>query len=493
MIGPLPPPEAVPFSEVGGAQSDTADRYLEPLQLETKDHQSDPEAIPIDNLRLLSPIVPTQVTVHGVVTLTSPVLFIQDSSGGLEVLPENAKMPLEIGDEVEAHGDLFPGNFSSVLKHASVHVLWSRVPVPPVSVTASQATSGNFDARFIETEGELEQKQQGPDQSIILTMSDGSQSFRAIVRGKGQSTFPWTIKEKSRLLLHGICVVDAAWTQSETPFAVILPSIDDIQVIQGPPWWSAGHIAAAVIVCFVLVVAIQALYGRIESMRLHAILEERERLALEMHDTLAQSFAGIGFQLQAIRDEIGNEAELSEHLDLADALVRTSHEEARRSISALRSETLEEFGLFKALDKCAGMLVNGGSIRIRCSTKGDARTIPPRVSDCLFRIGQEAIANAVRHAQPTEIGISLVYAPGMLWLIIRDNGRGLPAGEDSASFGIRGMGRRAERIGATLDIRSAAGQGTTVEVRAPLPAKLIPEIWQNLWTNPWKRRPLNLR
>ena len=478
MIGDAPPPTGVPGDEVGGAQSSTYDRYLEPLYLEMQDHQSDPHAVPISSLRLLSPIAPTPVTVHGVVTLTSPVLYIQDSGGGLAISPEDDRMPLEIGDEVEAHGDLYRGDFSSVLKHASVHVLWSRVPVPPVSVTASQAASGGFDATFIETEGRLEKKEQGPNQSIVLTLTDGSQAFRAIISGKGHGSFPWTLKEKSLLRLHGICVVDSAYTQNETPFAVILPSIDDIQVMKGPPWWSAGHIVAAVIGLFVLIVAVQALHARIEKLRLQAILEERERLAHEMHDTLAQSFAGIGFQLQAIRDEIGNEAELHQHLDLANDLVRTSHDEARRSISALRSESLQELGLLKALDGCAGMIVNGGSIQIHCSSSGDARTIPPRIADSFYRIGQEAIANAVRHAEPTEIAISLIYEAGTLSLTVRDNGRGFPAGQDSASFGIRGMGKRAERVGATLEIHSSAGKGTAVEVKAPLPRRIIPENWR---------------
>lgn len=485
MIGAAPPQKAVARQEVGGAGSDTFDRYLEPIVRETQNHHFDLHATSISNLRLLSPDKPTRVTVHGVVTLTSPVIFIQDSTGGLAVSPSDAGMPLQIGDEVEAEGDLVLGDFSSILKNASVHVLWSQVPVPPVSVTASQASSGSYDATFIELEGDLDHKQQGPNHSLIMTLTDGSQDFRAIVSEKGRASFPWTLKEKSRLRLHGICTVNPAYTQNQTPFAVILPSIDDIQVIKGPPWWSAGHIVASIIALFVLIVAVQALYGRIETLRLHAILEERERLAHEMHDTLAQSFAGIGFQLQAIRDEVGNETELHQHLDLAHDLVRTSHDEARRSISALRSETLEKLGLLKALEGCAGRIVNGGSIKVRCSSGGDPRTIPPRISDALYRIGQEAIANSVRHAEPTELVISILYESGGLSMTIQDNGRGFPAGEDSASFGIRGMGKRAEGIGASLEIRSSTGEGTSVQVKAPLPRRFVPENWRYYASRIW--------
>lgn len=480
MIGPEPPPLAVAQGLTGGATSDTLDRDLEAIDRETKNHHFDPHAIPIGNLRLLAPGKLTQVTVHGIVTLTSPVLFIQDAGAGLAIVRRDARLPLEIGDEVEATGDLAPGDFSSVLKNASVRVLWSHSPVAPVSVTASQAASGNYDAMFIEIEGLLQQKEQGPNQSLVLTLSSGSQSFRAIVSGKGRTSFPWTLEEKSRLQLHGICVVDPAYTKNQTPFAVILPAIDDIEIVQRPPWWSTGHIVAGIIVLLLLVLAAQTIHGRIERMKLRAVFEERERLAHEIHDTLAQSFAGIGYQLQAIHDEVGNETELREHLDLATDLVRTSHDEARRSISALRSETVEKLGLLQALDECAARIANGGPIEVQLRNVGggDPGSIPPRVADALYRIGQEAIANAVRHADASKMVISLLHQSTAWQLLIEDDGRGFPSGQDSANFGIRGMGKRAESIGAALDIRSSPGAGTSVQVTVPRVKRFIRSRWR---------------
>ena len=94
-----------------------------------------------------------------------------------------------------------------------------------------------------------------------------------------------------------------------------------------------------------------------------------------------------------------------EHLDLATDLVRTSHDEARRSISALRSETVEKLGLLQALDECAARIANGGPIEVQLRNVGggDPGSIPPRVADALYRIGQEAIANAVRHADASKM------------------------------------------------------------------------------------------
>jgi signal transduction histidine kinase len=467
MIGEAPPPLARPADLVGGSGYNALTRELEPIYREMQNHRFASHAIPIDSLRLLAPMKRTQVTVRGIVTLTSPMLFIQDSTGGLAISRNDEHLPLEIGDEVEASGDLELGDFSSVLKNANVRILWSHTPVPPVVVTATQAASGNFDAVFIEIEGLLDQKQEGLNHNLVMTLSSGSENFRVIVGGRGRNSFPWKLQEKSRLRLHGICVVDPAYTHNETPFAVILPSIDDIQVIHGPPWWSAGHIVAGIIVLLLVGLAAQAIHSRLDRMKLRAMFEERERLAHEMHDTLAQSFAGIGFQLQAIRDEVGNEEELREHLDLANDLVRASHEEARRSISALRSNALEEVGLLEALEKSALRMVNGGSMQVQTSSSGNPRMISPRVADAFFRIGQEAIANAVRHSGATELTISLLYEPTTVTLLIEDNGRGFPVGEDSASFGIRGMGKRAESIGAWLDIRSSPGDGTSVQLVTP--------------------------
>jgi len=479
MIGEVAPPLARPADLVGGTAYNSQTRELEPIYREMQSHRFDSHAIPINNLQLLAPHKPTQVTVRGIVTLTSPMLFIQDSGGGLAILRTDPSLPLEIGDEVEASGDLELGDFGSVLKNAKVRILWSHSPVPPVVVTASQAASGNFDAIFIEIEGLLDRKQDGPNRNLIMTLRSGSQNFRVIVGGRGRDSFPWRLQEGSRLRLRGICVVDPTYTNNQTPFAVILPAIDDLQVMEGPPWWSTGHIVAGIIVLLLVVLAAQVIHSRIDKMKLRAVFEERERLAHEMHDTLAQSFAGIGFQLQAIRDEVGNETELREHIDLANDLVRASHEEARRSISALRSNALEELGLLEALEQSARRIVNGGSMQVRTFSRGNPRTISPRVADAFFRVGQEAIANAVRHSGATELSISVCYDATTVRLIVEDNGRGFPAGEDSASFGIRGMGKRAESIGASLDLRSSPGNGTSVQLETPASIKTLPAVWQH--------------
>ena len=112
-----------------------------------------------------------------------------------------------------------------------------------------------------------------------------------------------------------------------------------------------------------------------------------------------------------------------------------------------------------------------------------------RISDTLFRIGQESLANAVRHAHPKMLSISLAYGESALQLMVEDDGKGFIADPDSAGFGIRGMRKRADSISADLQIQSTPGRGTVVRVVAPMPAKLMRTLWPtSIWHLFWERR-----
>jgi signal transduction histidine kinase len=271
-----------------------------------------------------------------------------------------------------------------------------------------------------------------------------------------------------------------------------LRSADDVDVLVGPPWWSAGHLTAIGAGLLILALVAQVLYSRAEHWRLRAVLEERERLAHEMHDTIAQSFAGIGFQLQAIRNDL-QDTNVTTHrqLDLACDLVRHSHEEARRSIATLRPESLDSIGLLPALDCCARKMVDGGSVQVVISSGGNPRPMPVRTTDALFKIGQEAIANVVRHASPTSLNILLRYEKSEVHLVVEDNGVGFTAGGDLLGFGLQGMRKRADSISAVLQIVSTPAHGTRVEVAAPLPPQLTLKGWPGYISQYLKERRSN--
>lgn len=442
--------------------------------------QSNVQVQSIESLRLAYLAREAPATIRGVVILNSPMLFVEDSTGGVYV-KHHESLPLKVGDEVEVTGTVRAGDFGSVMDDASLRVLWEGIPMAPVAVTATQASTGKFDATFIEVQGRLAAKERGPDNTLILDMEESGQSFRAIMNpGRSASVFD-RLKPESRLSLRGICVVDPSFTNNLTPFVLLLRSSDDVDVLAGPPWWSTGHVLALLSALGLITVAGIFLYQRVENWRLRAVLEERERLAHEMHDTLAQSFAGIGFQLQAIRNGLpAQQSTLHKQLEFTSNLVRHSHEEARRSIAMLRPESLESEDLLAALDRHARRLVEGGSVRVMSEKIGEARPIPLRIADTLFRVGQESIANSIRHAKPTLLKIRLTYAKHSACLQIEDNGMGFVSGDELQGFGIRGMRRRAQSVSATFHLHSSPGEGTRVEVTAPLPPRITLSTWPKL-------------
>lgn len=477
MIGDLQPQLAIPREFPTGSEPALHDRYLEPIERDLLAHRSGVNSQSIRSLRLLSPDGPTSVTVQGVVTLTSPVLYIQDSTGGLAIVNSHPHAPLQIGDDIEVTGDAQLHDFSSELRDANIHLLWSHTPVSPVAVATSQAATGAFDAQYVQVEGRLAEKREDGNGSVTLTVEDESQSFIAVVNGLGHSPYLNSLKEKSKLRLRGICVVDSRYTHDLTAFALLLPSSGDIEILEGPPWWNPIHILELALCGILLSVAAMTGFFFVERWRMQAILDERQRLAHEMHDTLAQSFAGLGFQLQAVRDDVKDGIDIMPQLELAQDMVRTSHEEARRSISALRPEHLESVGLLAALEECTRRMISkSSSIEIKTVNTGNIQNVPLRVSDTLLRIGYEAIANAIRHSRCSQLTITLVHGRSTVEMIIEDDGVGFVVSSDSAGFGIRGMHKRADNISAQFRVDSAPGRGTAVHVLAPLPPSFLRKL-----------------
>jgi len=205
--------------------------------------------------------------------------------------------------------------------------------------------------------------------------------------------------------------------------------------------------------------------------RQSAVLVERNRLAGEIHDSLAQNFAGISMQLSVATEAMQMKSkDAFSHVERATDLARFGLSEARRSALSLRSDIIEESGLIEALRR----LVERANIPglLYCSfrsSKVREESLAPSVQQDLLRIAQEAISNAIRHARPTAISVSLRRNPPNLVLKIKDNGSGIADGRSSGEgFGFANMRTRAKNLGAELDIRSTAGSGTSFVVRLPL-------------------------
>jgi PAS domain S-box-containing protein len=199
-----------------------------------------------------------------------------------------------------------------------------------------------------------------------------------------------------------------------------------------------------------------------------SIIEERNRMAREIHDTLAQAFTGILAQVGAAKQVLTDDVEATQaHLDLIEELARTGLVEARRSVVALRPQLLEEGSLQTALHRLIAQIRAAAmDTTLYYEIEGAVYPLPTEIESNLLRMGQEALTNAIRHANADEIRVELVYDRDRFCLRVKDNGQGFGVGSIPASegFGLLGMSERAERIGAQLTIRSQPGQGTEIIV-----------------------------
>ncbi|MEH2125152.1 AAA family ATPase [Nostoc sp.] len=198
-----------------------------------------------------------------------------------------------------------------------------------------------------------------------------------------------------------------------------------------------------------------------------SILEERNRMAREIHDTLAQSFTGILLQVGAATQVLADDPEATQvHLEMIEELARAGLAGARRSVSALRPQLLEEGNLESALHRIVAQMRSTTDTALICETQGTAYSLPTEVENNLLRIGQEALTNAIKYACAGEIRVELVYNETQFILQIKDDGRGFGVGSIplSGGFGLLGMSERAERISAQLTIQSQPGQGTKIIV-----------------------------
>ncbi len=226
------------------------------------------------------------------------------------------------------------------------------------------------------------------------------------------------------------------------------------------------------------------------------VLAERQRLAADIHDTLAQGFLSIVTLVQAAQAQLplvsvpaarllvsrspgaqphgpelaGATAAMSEHLDLALATARENLAEARALVAALTPATLDDGGLVGALTRAAEASGRAAGIAARCGAEGAVRPLPTGTEVVLLRVCQESLANAARHAAATEVEVRLRYGDTAVELSVADNGRGFcpgPADTSGSGFGLRGMRERLRQAGGTLTVTTAPGAGTTVRAEIP--------------------------
>ena len=439
----------------------------------------------IKSLRHVFELHPSQVTVRGNVVLSSPTLYIEDSTGGLAIDGGDGAS-LKLGDEVQATGIIEPRGFNAILRQARVKLLWSREPAPPFSVTAAQAATGAFDGMYIDIEGSLAAKPEIASQSVVMNLTSGNHSYRAILNGARQEDVLDGLRPHSLLRLRGVCVVDPERSQNLTPFVLLLRSAGDVSVISGPPWWDVRYLGEIALALIPLTLIGVLIYTRAEHWRMRAVVEERTRMAREIHDTLAQGFAGIALQLESVLQKPrAKEVEIAPVV-IACQMAQQSRREAHRSIAALRTLHSDE-ALEDMLRNLLQMQVVGSQIELAVSATGTPQRLSAEHAGQVLRIAQEAVANTLQHTPATRIEVRLVFEPGKVLMEIADDGRGFDVSgapvAEQGHFGITGMKERAANLKADFAIQSD-NVGTRINLRVPIPRRQG-QFWRRVtWWRP---------
>lgn len=355
-------------------------------------------------------------------------------------------------------------NFRSILKDAKIRILWSDVPIPPLAVTAAQLTGGTYRGRFIEVEGTLvSTRAHGNGYELVL--KDGDQKFSALAQA-GFHIQPTAFEPGSRLRLRGNATSLDQFTGGVYPFTVIADQVDRVSP---PPWWSPVHVLWLALAGIALFVCIQWGLHRVQAWHTRSLLKEREQLAFEMHDTLAQSFTGIAYQLQAASLENRGPIQVQAHIQNALKMVNFSHRETSRTVAALRPQYREASDIVVALAELAERLSDGGDLGVRAHVEGKVRELPLAITDALFRIGQEAVTNAVQHSDCKNLEILLELASREARLTVRDDGCGFSNEGHTVGLGIQGMRNRAAKKKARFDCTPEPSGGTCIAVVTALP------------------------
>jgi signal transduction histidine kinase len=205
-----------------------------------------------------------------------------------------------------------------------------------------------------------------------------------------------------------------------------------------------------------------------------AVLEERNRMARDIHDTLAQGLTGVIVQLQAADDAAarGYKKDALHHLQSARDLARGGLNEARRSVRALRPQALEDASFWEALQTAIKNATAGTGLHAEFQRRGKTRELSPLVQENLLHIGQEALTNTLKYAHATRFEARLSFNAREVRLELQDNGVGFKIGGNQDGFGLTGMQERVTQMGGALGVTSARGKGTKIVVISPYGGKV---------------------
>lgn len=465
------------------------------VQLE-KPAPADPFAAPVrpaDSLLRFTPDNPSGHRIHirGVVTYaqSGSSFWIRDKEAGLRIQTRQGG-ELKPGDELDVLGFPTFNSFPPVLEDAVFRQTGTNQPPAPVFL-AHAANAINYQDDLIALDAVLTEVQPMME-GTILSLNAGGTAFKAMLKSPPGTGVSPDWQPGGQVRVTGICSVIhedvrpmmGIWQPQS--FQMLLRSPADLVVLSRPPWWTPRHVIfllGGVIGGLLLLTGVITLLARrrvneqkhqraMAEAEFGAILSERNRMAREIHDTLAQGLVATSVQLRLAKKRAADSPEsLHQHIDAAQQLVRGSLEEARNSIWNMRSQILETSDLPAALEGILKQMAEGTDLVPHFEVAGKPRRLAPVVESHLLRVGQEAITNAAKHAQARHIRVRLEFEEKQFRLVVADDGRGFdPAGPapGGGRFGLVGVRERAAGLNGRLDIRSAPGQGVEISLTVPL-------------------------
>jgi len=424
-----------------------------------------------------------RVRVRGIVAYQQHgnAIFLESQGKGLRVLTQQ-DAPLEIGDLVDVLGFPAMGESAPMLEDAVFHRLRHKQAPEPVLLNLEAPWEG-FDGALVTIDAKLLNRQAQPDGLRVL-LQRGDVFFDATLPPEVSWDGLLSIPLDSEVRLTGICLVRSGglWRLPQS-FRMLLRLPQDVVVLTTPSWWNLRHTIWLLAITGGILLAVMTwvvVLGRRlkeqmavirQKLRSSAVLEERNRIARELHDTLEQGLAGITMQLDLAVDCFQQAPGVAQHaLETARSMSRHSMIEARRSVWDLRCQLLEDGDLISALTHVVEPLVPRGQAKVEVKIEGSPVRLPGPVEMNLLRIAQEAVANAVKHGRAQQVCIELHYAPSSVCLTVTDDGQGFMANQASPTghFGLLDMRERALSMGSQLKVESEPGRGTRLAVEVPL-------------------------
>jgi signal transduction histidine kinase len=417
-------------------------------------------------------------------------LFLQSQGRGLRVLTQQTT-PLEIGDLVDALGFPVMGDSSPMLEDAVFHRLSHEKAPEPLKLDFD-APWEQFDGVVVTTDARLLNRQVQPD-GLRLQLQHSDVFFDATLPAGVPVDALLAIPLNSDVQVTGVGLVrnGGLWRTPQSFRLLLRMPQTDVLVLKAPSWWNLRHTLWALAVTLSVLLAVMAwvaVLGRRlreqmiiirQKIRSSAVLEDRNRIARELHDTLEQELAGITMQLDLAVDSFQQAPRVAQQaLETARNMSRHSMVEARRSVWDLRCQMLEDGDLVSAFARIVEPLVPREGAEVDFKIEGNPIRLPEPMEMNLLRIGQEAVANAVKHGRARRVCVELRYAPTSICLTVSDDGQGFAASQASPTghFGLLDMRERAQSMGSQLNIASEPGRGTRVAVEVPLhPPELIDE------------------